>query len=73
MADEPCLEAAQRISIEHTGRRLRLKSETYSRNLWVRVLGLGLNCLTPSQPGRELQPGMLSSVGDPTKSKMICA
>lgn len=29
--------------------------------------GLFPKCLTPSQPGRELQPGMFSSVGVPTR------
>lgn len=33
----------------------------------------GLKVLTPSQPGSELQPGMFSSVGEPTKSKMASA
>jgi hypothetical protein len=33
----------------------------------------GENSLTPSHPGNCDQPGIFASVGDPTRSKMMCA
>lgn len=44
-----------------------------SRKTRLSVDGVCSNSITPSQPGRSRHPGIVSSVGEPTRSKMILA
>lgn len=46
---------------------------THSLKTCARLPVRGWKDLTPSQPGSEFQPGMVSSVGDPTRSNIIWA
>jgi len=58
------------VKFEHNSRWRRI---TYSLKVSARVPRLWPKFFTPSHPGNELQPGILSSLGVPTRLKISWA